>query len=45
MMYLPEPAIEAVELGKTYGKTVHVLTSLSFTVEPVIVFVSVVGRR
>ena len=38
MMSLPEPAIEAVELGKTYGKTVHALTSLSFTVEPGIVF-------
>jgi len=35
------PAIEAVELGKTYGKgakAVHALTGLSFTVEPGTVF-------
>jgi ABC-2 type transport system ATP-binding protein len=38
MMSLPAPAIEAVELGKTYGKTVHALTSLSFKVQPGIVF-------
>jgi ABC-2 type transport system ATP-binding protein len=35
------PAIEAMELGKTYGKgpkAVHALTGLSFTVEPGTVF-------
>jgi len=40
-MFTPAPAIEAMELGKTYGKgakTVHALAALSFTVEPGIVF-------
>ncbi|MFF5291087.1 daunorubicin resistance protein DrrA family ABC transporter ATP-binding protein [Paractinoplanes globisporus] len=37
-MPTPAPAIEAVELTKTYGKMVHALTGLSFTVEPGIVF-------
>ena len=40
-MSAPAPAIEAAELAKTYGKgakAVHALTSLSFTVEPGIVF-------
>ncbi|MFI5891079.1 ATP-binding cassette domain-containing protein [Actinoplanes sp. NPDC051513] len=40
-MSTPAPAIEAVELGKSYGtgaKAVHALTDLSFTVEPGTVF-------
>ncbi|HEX5203514.1 MAG TPA: ABC transporter ATP-binding protein, partial [Actinoplanes sp.] len=40
-MPAPAPAIEAVELAKTYGKAaraVHALTGLSFTVEPGTVF-------
>jgi ABC-2 type transport system ATP-binding protein len=40
-MCTPAPAIEAMELGKTYGKgakAVQALAALSFTVEPGIVF-------
>ena len=40
-MSTPEPAVEAVDLGKTYGKgakAVHALSGLSFAVRPGIVF-------